>query len=95
MEEGENIAQYASRIKEVVSAIISATGVLDDEIIISKFLRTFLSIYAIRVSTIQELICIPGNKLTLEGIVWRLTTFELSDFDNYRPKNLESIFKAK
>ncbi len=25
----------------------------------------------------------------------KLTAFELSNFDNYRPKNLESIFKAK
>ena len=25
----------------------------------------------------------------------RLTTFELSNFDNYRPENLESTFKAK
>ena len=25
----------------------------------------------------------------------RLTAFELSNFDNYRPKNLESSFKAK
>ena len=59
MEEGENIAQYASRIKEVVSAIRSATGVLDDETIIRKVLRTLLLIYAIRVSVIQELRCIP------------------------------------
>ena len=95
MEEGENIAQYVSRIKEVVGAIRSATGNLDDEIVIRKFLRTFLPIYAIRVSTIQELRCILGNKLTLEGIVGRLTTFELSNFDNYKPKNLEFSLKAK
>ena len=49
MEEGENIMQYASRIKEVVSAIRSANGVLDDETINSKVLRTLLPIYAIRV----------------------------------------------
>ena len=35
MEEGENIAQYVSRIKEVVSAIRSTNGHLDDEIVIS------------------------------------------------------------
>ena len=55
MEEGENIAQYAYRIKEVVSAIRSANGVLDDETINSKVLRTLLPIYAIRVLAIQEL----------------------------------------
>ena len=95
MEEGENIAQYASRFKEVLSAIRSATGHLDDETIISKVLRTLLPIYDIRVLTVQELRWILGTKLTLEGIVGRLTAFELSNFDNYRPKNLESSFKAK
>ena len=95
IEEGQNIAQYASKIKEVVSAIRSVNGVLDDETIIRKFLRTFLPIYSIRVSSIQELRCILGNKITLEGIVGRLTTFELSNFDNYRPGNLEFSLKAK
>ena len=95
MEEGENIVQYASRIKELVSAIRSVNGILYDETIIRKVLRTLLPIYAIRVSTIHELRCIPGNKLTLKGIVGRLTAFELSNFDNYRPENLESSFKAK
>ena len=36
-----------------------------------------------------------GTKLTLEGIVGRLTAFELSNFDNYRLENLESAFKDK
>ena len=96
IEEGENISPYASRIKEVVSAISSANGVLDDETINRKVLRTLLPIYAIRVSTVQELRCILGNKLTLEEvIVGRLTTFELSNFDNYRLENIEYDFKAK
>ena len=30
-----------------------------------------------------------------EEIVGRLTTFELSNFENYRPENLESTFNAK
>ena len=75
MDEGEHIAQYASRIKEVVSAIRSIAILLDDEIVLSKVLRTFLPIYAIRVSSIQELRCIPEIKLSLEGIVGRITTF--------------------
>ena len=61
----------------------------------SKVFKTLLPVYGIRVSTIQELICIPGNKLKLEGLVGRLTTFELSNFDNYKPESLESAFKAK
>ena len=95
MEEGENIVQYASRIKEVVSAIRSPNGSIDNEIVNIKVLRTLLLIYAIRVLAIQELRCILGIKLSLEGIVGRLTAFEFSNFDNYKPKNLESAFKAK
>ena len=50
MEEGENIAQYASRIKEVVSAIRSVKGTQDDETVNIKVLRTFLPIYSISIS---------------------------------------------
>lgn len=82
-------------MKEVVSAIRSLGGQLDDDIINKKYLRTLLPIYAIRVSAIQELRCVLGNTLTFEGIVGRLTTFELSNFDNYKLENLESTFKAK
>ena len=35
------------------------------------------------------------DDLTLEGLVGRLTIFELSNFDNYKLKNIESSFKAK
>ena len=63
MEEGEIVAQYAARIKEVVSTIRGADGLIDDDTILSKFLRTLLPIYAIRVSTIQELRCTLGNDL--------------------------------
>ena len=42
-----------------------------------------------------KLICILGNDLSLEGLVGRLTTFELSNFDNYKPENIELAFKAK
>ena len=95
MEEGENIAQYVARIKEVVNAIKGPKGKLYDDIVLRNVLRTLLPIYAIRFSTIQELRCILGNKLPLQGLVGRLTNFELSNFDNYKSKNIESAFKAK
>ena len=60
MEEGETIAQCVARIKEVVSAIRGADGKIDDDIVLSKVLRTLLHVYAIRVYAIQELRCIPG-----------------------------------
>ena len=40
MEEGENIAQYVARIKEEVNEIRGANGKLDDDIVLSKVLRT-------------------------------------------------------
>ena len=95
IEEGENAAQYGARMKEVVSAIRSLGGQLQKEIVSRKYLRTLLPIYAIRVSTIQELRCVPRNTLTFEGIIGRLIAFELSNFDNYKPDNFESAFKAK
>ena len=88
MEEGENIAQYVARIKEVVNAIRGENGKLDDEILLSKFLRTLLPIYAIRFSTIQELRCIQGNDLSLEVLVGRISSFEKSNFDDYKPNGI-------
>ena len=55
MEEGENVARYVSRIKEVGSVIRSDDGHLDDETVLRKVLRALLPIYAIRVLAIQEL----------------------------------------
>ena len=59
MEEGENVDQYGARMKEVVSAIRSLGGQLQEEIVSRKYLRNLLLIYAIRVSAIQELRCVP------------------------------------
>ena len=48
-------------------------------------------------STVQEMRCDPNNKLTLDALVGRLTTFELENFDNYVPssKLIESSSKVK
>ena len=95
MEEGDNVAQYGARMKELVSTIRSFGGQLQEEKVSRKYLRTLLLIYAIRVSAIQDLRCVPRNTLTFEGIIGRLTAFELSNFDNYKLNNFESSFKAK
>lgn len=79
---GENIVQYCTRLKEVVNAIWGSNGTIEDEIVISKVFRTLLHIYAIRVSTIQQLRCTLGKNLTLEGVVGRHFAFEMSSFDN-------------
>ena len=47
MQEGENIAQYCSRIKDVVNAIRGATSKIDDETLLRKVFRTLRPIYAI------------------------------------------------
>ena len=62
---------------------------------IRKVLRTLLPFYAITVSTIQELRCTLGNNLTLEGVVGILTTFEMSNFDNYTLTTIESSLKSQ
>lgn len=53
-----------------------------------------MPIYAIRFSSIQELRCIPSTNLTLEGLVGRIIAFELSNFGNFKSKNVESTFKV-
>ena len=92
MEEGENAAQYGARMKEVVSSIRSLGGQLSEETVCSRYLRTFLPIYVIRVLAIQELRCVPGNTLSFEGIIGRLTAFELSNLTttSQRTLNLHS-----
>lgn len=98
MQEGENIAQYYGRIKEVVNAIRGENGAIDDETIIGKVLRTLRLIYAIKISAIQESRCNSANVLTLESLVGNLTAFELSNYDNFtvgRIGNVESAFKSQ
>jgi len=45
MKEGENITQYNTRIKEVVNAIWGVGGVLEEDTVVSKILRTLLPCY--------------------------------------------------
>ena len=66
-----------------------------DETDINKVLRTLLPIYAISVSSIQELRCVPSSNITLEGLMGRLTSFELSNFDNFKSESIDSALKAK
>lgn len=54
MVEDENIEKYGQRIKEVVAAIKSVGGTIEEDDVVSKVLRTLLPLYAIRVSAIQE-----------------------------------------
>ena len=95
--EDENIAKYVERIKASVSAIKAYGGDTQETTIVSKVFRTLLPIYAIRVSSIQDMRCDPTKKITLDYVVGRLTVFELDNYDNYTPssRNLEFAFEAK
>ena len=46
---------------------------------------------------IPKMRCDPNNKITLDALVGRLTTFELDNYDNYVPssKNIKIVFKTK
>ena len=68
---------------------------IDDENMISKVLRALLLVYVIRVFTIEELRCTASSNLTLEGLVGRLTTFELANCDNYTPAKIDTTFSAQ
>jgi transcriptional regulator of aromatic amino acid metabolism len=85
MREDENITKYVERIKASVSAIKAFGGDIGDKIVVRKVLKTLLPIYAIRVSSIQEIRCDPNNKINLDALMGRLTTFELDNYDNYVP----------
>lgn len=92
VKEGENIVQYSNRIKEVVHTITASDGVIDDETVISKILKTFLLVYAIKISTIHE--TRATSNLTLDTLIGKLTTFELNNFDNNVVPSVESTFMS-
>ena len=52
MQEGETIVQYCARIKDVVNAMWGSNGLIEDETMINKVLRTLLPIYVIRLFAI-------------------------------------------
>ena len=39
--------------------------------------------------------CIVGSNLTLKGLVGRLIAFELANFDNYTPLEIDIAFGAQ
>ncbi|GLJ22783.1 hypothetical protein SUGI_0429240 [Cryptomeria japonica] len=82
MNEGENITQYSTRLKEIVNQIKGAGGTIEEKDITSKLLRTLLPAYAIQVSTINELRSLPNMPVSLDATIGKLHTFELSNFDN-------------
>lgn len=81
MVEGETIQQYGIRIKTVVGDIKSTGGTIDDATVVSKVLRSLSSVYAIRVSVIQELRSIDKTKVSLDSIIAKLTAYELNSYD--------------
>ena len=72
MREDENFAKYVKIIEASVSAIKASRGEIKEKIIVSKIIRTFIPIYAIRVSTIQEKRCDSNSKLGLDNFLSRI-----------------------
>jgi hypothetical protein len=66
MKEGEMIEQYCGQIKDVFNIISGVVRYISKEIVVRKVLGNLLPIYAIRVSTIQELRCTLGNDMNLD-----------------------------
>ena len=95
MREDQNVAKYVERIKASVNATRASGGEIKEETVVTKILRTFLPIFSIRVSIIQEVICHSNNMICLDVLVRRLTVFELDNFDNYVPasKNVEFLLR--
>ena len=54
-----------------------------------------LATYAVIFSAFKEQRCTPRNTLTLECVIGRLTSFQISNFDNYTPATIESTFKSQ
>ena len=52
-----------------MSTIKSSREDIEEKIVVRKVLKTLLPIYAIRVSTIQEMICDLNNKINLDALV--------------------------
>ena len=67
-------------------------GVIDEDIVVRKILRTLLPIYAIRIFAIHEMRLAPNNTLTLDNLIGKLTTFELRNIDNSVVPSIESSF---
>ena len=54
MKEEENIAEYLSRVNEIVNAIRGLGGVIKEREVVDKVLRTLPMKYDSKVSTIEE-----------------------------------------
>lgn len=63
-------------------------------LVVSKILKILQPLHAIRISAIQELRSISKDKVIVDSLISKLTTFELNSFNNSVAKSTESAFKA-
>ena len=76
-----------------MSVVKVSRGAILNSKIVSKFLRTLLPIYVIKVSSIHKIRDIPRNDLTLDGLVGRLTAFEIRNYGNSMV-TIGNVFKS-
>lgn len=75
MLEGENIARYNARIKDMVCEIRGLGRDIEDEDVVTNMMRNFLLSYSIRMSSINELR--NFETIYVDELIDKLTTFDL------------------
>jgi len=91
MSEDENITSYMKKVNELVCGIRCAGGVLDEDEIVAKVLRSLPPTYKHKVTAIKEIKSL--TTITRDQLVGKISTFKLAKFGDALPKT-ESAFKA-
>jgi len=91
MRDDENITTFMPRVNELVCGIRNASGVLDENEIVCKILRSLPAAYKIKVAAIDEFRA--HTTVTREKLAGKLAAFEMTKFGDDHPKT-ESAFKS-
>jgi len=89
MREDENITTFMPRVNELVCGIRCVGGVLDEDEIVGKVLKSLPASYKYKVATIKEFKA--HSSVTRDQLVGKLAAFELTEFGDAPPRlNLHS-----
>jgi len=78
MREDENITTFMPRVNELVCGIRNVGGVLDEDEIVGKILRSLPASYKIKVAAIEEFRV--HTTVTRDQLAGKLATFEITEF---------------
>ncbi|XP_059066367.1 uncharacterized protein LOC131857682 [Cryptomeria japonica] len=95
MKDDEKVAEYFSRIDELVNGMRGLGQEVDEFTVVKKAIRTILPKYETKVSALEEKIFF--NKLTLDDLQGTLIAFEMrtNKVDNASSSLKETTFKTK